>query len=320
MSGSRLQVGTRLRRSLLNDLIQTSIIAVNLEGAIHEFSRLPGVHEPVLDLLFHFRKIGLHAPFLKIGSMAQIPFLFLGPGMFHAKDIMWSNGIQCRNPSVPLVTLAPGSSLRGRLMVQKKYSLGSIQNYSQALLLGRPCSKFLKVESWLSIGFTATPVQRIGFRIESRGRYYLEQPTELLIFEIFTNGGISPRQALRESALLLVYKFSSIANVFLPLPFLGHNHLSFQINNNSLSMRPTKRLLSIQGTFFEIRDPLNLDLGNLDLNKDRYKDFRIQGFQTLGDLLARFASEPPSFSPLLKKQRHKALFRLGFFLLRLSIL
>lgn len=41
--GSRLQIGTRLRRSILNDLNQTSITAVEMDGAIHEFSRLPGV-------------------------------------------------------------------------------------------------------------------------------------------------------------------------------------------------------------------------------------------------------------------------------------
>jgi DNA-directed RNA polymerase subunit alpha len=46
--GSGLQIGTRLRRSLLNDLSQTSIIAVELEGVVHEFSRQPGIQEPVL--------------------------------------------------------------------------------------------------------------------------------------------------------------------------------------------------------------------------------------------------------------------------------
>lgn len=61
--GSRLQIGTRLRRSLLNDLSKTFITAVKLEGAKHEFSRLARTHESVLDLLFQFRKLALHAPF-----------------------------------------------------------------------------------------------------------------------------------------------------------------------------------------------------------------------------------------------------------------
>merc|ERR1712227_1086383 len=63
--GSRLQVGTRLRRSLLNGLAQTSIIAVKLDGAQHEFSRLSGIHESTLDVLFQFRKIAITAPFMQ---------------------------------------------------------------------------------------------------------------------------------------------------------------------------------------------------------------------------------------------------------------
>jgi DNA-directed RNA polymerase alpha subunit len=83
--GSRLQIGTRLRRTLLNDISQTSVIAVKLDRVQHEFSRLPGVHESILDLLFQFRKIALNEPFLKIGDTIVIPFFFLWPGNFLCK-------------------------------------------------------------------------------------------------------------------------------------------------------------------------------------------------------------------------------------------
>jgi hypothetical protein len=75
--GSRLQIGTRLRRSLLNDINQTSIIAIKLDGVKHEFSRIPGIHESILDLLFQIRKLAINAPYLKIGETVVIPFFFL---------------------------------------------------------------------------------------------------------------------------------------------------------------------------------------------------------------------------------------------------
>ena len=74
---SRLQVGTRLRRSLLNDFVQTFVVAVELDGAVHEFSRVPGVKESVLDLLFQFRKITFYAPFINFQEIVVVPFLFL---------------------------------------------------------------------------------------------------------------------------------------------------------------------------------------------------------------------------------------------------
>jgi hypothetical protein len=80
--GTSLQIGNRLRRSLLNDLAATSPVAVELEGVVHEFTRLPGVQESVLDLLFQFRKLTLSAPFLKLGEIMMVPFLFLGQVIF----------------------------------------------------------------------------------------------------------------------------------------------------------------------------------------------------------------------------------------------
>jgi DNA-directed RNA polymerase subunit alpha len=74
--GSRIQVGNRLRRSLLNDLATTCPVAIELEGVVHEFTRLPGIQESTLDLLFQFRKIILSAPFLKLGERVIVPFLF----------------------------------------------------------------------------------------------------------------------------------------------------------------------------------------------------------------------------------------------------
>ena len=220
--GSGLQVGTRIRRSLLNDLSQVSIIAVKLDGAVHEFSRLSGVYETVLDLLFQFRKRILHAPDLKVSDPTIIPFFFTGPGEFYTKDIPWTNRVQCNNPHLLIATLTPGSFLRGHLLIQK-----NTPNDRNILRLGEPwVSSFRCFNNrtdqfssypWLSLGFPSKPVERVRFRIEPMGP--LHQQYEVVIFEILTNGSLSPRQALREAALLLVQKFSAITNIILSLPF-----------------------------------------------------------------------------------------------------
>jgi small subunit ribosomal protein S9 len=65
--------------------------------------------------------------------------------------------------------------------------------------------------------------------------------------------------------------------------------------------------------FSRFCEPLGLDLRNLDLTKERYRELRGLGFQTIGQILERLAFETNIFSPLLKKQRQIALFRFGLF-------
>ena len=131
LPNSGLQIRTRLRRSLLNDFIQTFVIAVELDGVIHEFSRLPGVHEPVLDLLLHFRKVALYAPSLKFRERIIVPFRFFGPGTFYAKDILWPYGVQCRKLKDLLVTLSSGAAVQGRILVQRDYVSSSVKKVGQ---------------------------------------------------------------------------------------------------------------------------------------------------------------------------------------------
>nr|BBI28659.1 fusion protein of alpha subunit of RNA polymerase and ribosomal protein S9 [Dinophyceae sp. MRD-151] len=339
-SGSRLQVGARLRRSLLSDLDQISIVAIKLEGAIHEFSRLPGVRESILDILFQFRKLVLQAPFLKLGKTVIVSFLFSGSGLFFAKDIFFPEGIRCRNPEVLLVSLSPGAILRGHLLICKNQALDSSAKIDQTIHFGEPWSreffrgtipivkKFqrLPISPWLSLGFQAKTIERVGFRIEPIGP--LNKKREILIFEILTNGRVSPRQALREASILLVSKFLNVVQRTIPN---SQNTRLLSIEKKSTRKRffsfldnyfiGQKQILSTEKDFYNLCkigfsrfcEPLGIDLRNLDLAKERYRELRNLGFKTLGQLLERLAFEDNIFSPLLKKQRQLALFQLGLF-------
>jgi DNA-directed RNA polymerase alpha subunit len=324
---SRLQVGTRLRRSLLNDLVQTFVVAVELDGAVHEFSRLPGVKESVLDLLFQFRKITFYAPSLKFQEIVVVPFLFFGPGTFYAKDIPWPYEIHCRKPKDSLGTLSSGSVLSGRILLQKNCVLNSAKKVGQPIQLSTFSSsecfnkKSWENYPWLSTGFSTSSVERVGFRIEYIRSSIPED--EVLIFEVLTNGSISPRFALYEAALALTCKFSAIANVALPLKHcININQKSFRKKFSSFSKKTGlqhkkhigKTLYSVFNSgFLDFQESFSLDLGNLLLSKERYFEFRTLGFQTLGQLLERLSSDFYLFPYTLERQRWQAFFRLGIF-------
>ena len=327
--GSRLQIGTRLRRTLLNDLNQTSITAIKLDGIKHEFSRISGTHESTLDLLFQFRKVALNAPYMKIGENIVVPFFFYGPGIFYAKDISWPNKIKCRNPMTYLMSLSPGAIVRGRLLVKKNLRLK--QNSKDLVSLGKT-SPFenaiskkndnkIPIFPWLRLGYPIRLVKRVGFRIESLEP--INRQNEVLIIEVFTNGSISPREALNEASLLLTYKFSLITHLIIPTlnknqyligKKISRNYSSKTFQNKVKKLIKTKKNINFfTNGYSYFQKPFNLDLGNLDLSKERYHELQNFGLKTLGQLLERLAFESYYFSSNLKKQRQESLFNLGFF-------
>jgi hypothetical protein len=312
----------------------TSVTAVEIEGVVHEFSRLPGVREPILSLLFRFRKINFNAPFLALKEISVVPFFFYGPGVFSAKNILLPPGIEYQNPDLSIGTLSCSAFVRGRLLVQKHYAWSSFPGIGEPLCVTRSWFSGVGYFSypWMSLGTPIGPIERVGFRIDLIGP--LRRKNEILIFEIVTTGGMSPRKALKEAALLLVQKFSVIGHAVLPLPcgnsfsrtrrarrvgfyssfpcFSDNYH---QAANSKLSLEAS-RLSSYDlcdSEFSLLFDPLGLDLGNLDLSKKRFSDLRNLGFRTLGQLLERLSLEPSSFSPSLKRQIQLAFFNLGFF-------
>lgn len=328
--GSRLQIGTRIRRSLLNDLIQTSVIAVKLDGAKHEFSRLSGSHESVLDLLFQFRKITINAPFIKIGDTIIVPFIFYGPGIFYVNDIPWPSKLNIGNPMIYLVSLAPGSILRGRILVKK--NLNSNLNSKNLFRFGKTLpfnnnnskKRISTTFPWIRLGYPSRLIKRVGFRIESIEP--VSRKNEILILEILTNGGLSPRIALREASLRLTHKFSLISSLI--LPFLQKTRYHSKTNKYLLinysdkkfneKFKKVLRLKSFNtksffNSYSSIPKPFILDLGNLDLSKERYIELQNFGLKTIDQLLERLSFDSYCFSPILKKQRQESLFYIGFF-------
>jgi DNA-directed RNA polymerase alpha subunit len=183
-----------------------------------------------LDLLSQFKKIVLLAPYVHIREIVVVPFSFSGPGLFSPKNITWPDHIYCINQDLPLFNVAAGATVRGHLAIQKHNVMISILKTGKPFVSNRVwippstsiSSQLFKESPWLSTGFPNRPVERVGFKVESRGPF--DKRLEFLIFEILTNGSISPRQALRESAISLVQKFLAITNVTVAPPISKFDH------------------------------------------------------------------------------------------------
>jgi DNA-directed RNA polymerase alpha subunit len=317
INGSRIQFGTILRRSLLNDLRQTSVVAIEVEGASNEFSRVPGLYDHILDLLCRFRKLALTSTFIDLNEVIIIPFLFFGPGTFYAKDIFWPIGIQCRNPGILLTTISPGNTMRGHILIKKNNILGLNQKSGRPLsftkvwkIKNKLSSKFTRYP-WISTGFPNRLVERVGFRIESIKA--LNDRKERVVIEIVTNGSVSPRNALKESIVSLTKRLLRIdARMPCKTTKLKKQKVKNSFRHRQLKNKSISYYGYFDAKFIHFREPLRLNLGILNLGRERYCELQSIGFITIGQIMERLKKEPYILSPLVKKQTQQSFFQRGF--------
>jgi DNA-directed RNA polymerase subunit alpha len=182
-------IGNALRRVLLSSVEGAAVTAVRVEGVLHEFSSLTGVVEDMTDIVLNLKQI----PF-KIHSRGS-KTLFLekkGPGVVTAADIQEEADVEILDPNAYIATLSKEGALK--MEIRLKVGRGFVaadRNADPDLPLG-----YIPVDSIHS------PVRRVNYHVEG-ARVGQVTDYDRLILEVWTNGAVSPQEALSMSAALL---------------------------------------------------------------------------------------------------------------------
>ena len=182
-------MGNTLRRALLSSIPSAAITAVKIEGADHEFSAVPGVVEDVTDIILNLKRIPLK-------THSQEPtFLTLeakGPGEVTAGQFAGSSQVEIIDPDVHVATLSAGGKLKMTVRVAAgRGYVPAEENQTEDLDVG-----FIPVDSAYS------PVRKANFRVEM-ARLGRMTNYERLVLEVWTNGTITPEEALSQAAQLV---------------------------------------------------------------------------------------------------------------------
>ena len=182
-------MGNTLRRALLSSIPSAAITAVKIEGADHEFSAVPGVVEDVTDIILNLKRIPLK-------THSQEPtFLTLeakGPGEVTAGQFAGSSQVEVIDPDVHVATLSAGGKLKMSVRVAAgRGYVPAEENQTEDLDVG-----FIPVDSAYS------PVRKANFRVEM-ARLGRMTNYERLVLEVWTNGTITPEEALSQAAQLV---------------------------------------------------------------------------------------------------------------------
>ncbi len=182
-------VGNALRRALLSSIPGAAVTALMIENADHEFSVVPGVVEDVTDIILNLKKI----PFKLHSDEAEVLTLDAeGAGEVTARQFQTSHRVEILDPDVHVATLSSDGRLR--LQVRIENNRGYVQaddNQTEDLGVG-----FIPVDS------AHSPVLRANLRVEAARKGRMTN-YERLLLEVWTNGTVSPEDAVSHAARMV---------------------------------------------------------------------------------------------------------------------
>jgi len=187
--GFATTVGNALRRSLLSSIEGAAMTAIEIEGVQHEFSSIPGVKEDVTDIVLNLKQVPvrLHTEEAKILSLDV-----QGPRDVKAGDLIGDPQVEICEPQAHIATVNEEGRLRMQAIVRRGRGYQTAEkNQDESLSVG-----------WVPIDSLHSPVKRVNYKVET-ARVGQMTDYEKLTLEIWTNGTITPEQALSQAAMLL---------------------------------------------------------------------------------------------------------------------
>ena len=247
--GQGITIGNQLRRVLLNDLGGVAISAVRIAGISHEFSTIPGVREDILEILLNLKGIVLK-------SKTQTPQVgrlkIQGPAVVTADLIQLPANVEIVNPNHYIMTISTANILE--IEFQFEYGTGyklASQTFSE------------ENENYLQLDAIFMPVQKVDFKIEN---VYDNSSniTERVLLDIWTNGSISPNEAIHLAAQFTIDLFTLL--------------LENRTSNDTNKLESETHSISIEPY-------TNIAIEELQLSVRAYNCLKKAQINTIGDLL-----------------------------------
>jgi DNA-directed RNA polymerase subunit alpha len=197
--GYGVTMGNSLRRVLLSSLDGTAVTSIRISDTLHEFTDIPGVREDVLQVMLQVKQLRI---IMHEGDISYMHLDVSGEGVVTAADIQVTSEIEIVNPELYLFTVDdPKTQLTMDLTVERGRGYLPSNERGNNLPIGE-----------LPVDAIFSPVQRVNFDV---GRARVGQSTnyDRLTLEIWTDGTISPEEALGSTGKILIEQFRLIAGV-----------------------------------------------------------------------------------------------------------
>ena len=188
--GYGVTIGNSLRRMLLSSIEGAAIVAVKFEGIFHEFSSIPGVVEDVTEIILNLKQVNLQLsgdePYKRIYIKAS------ARGVVCAKDITADPDIEVLNPDLPILTIDSEGEVEIEMIVRRGRGYVPADKHN----IENESVQMIPVDSSFS------PIEKITFHVENT-RVGQSTDYDSLVMELWTNGGITPEDAVAHAAKIV---------------------------------------------------------------------------------------------------------------------
>ena len=248
--GQGITIGNQLRRVLLGDLGGMAISAVRIAGITHEFSTIPGVREDVLEILLNLKGIVFKS---KTKEVQFGRLKIQGPSVITADLIQLPSDLEVVNPNHYIATLSTSNILE----IEFRFEYGTGYKLAMQTFLD-------EADNYLQLDTIFMPVQKVDFKIEN---IYdtANNISERLFIDIWTNGSISPNEALESASKIIIDLFT----LFIKTENVNTNNHQLEPKNESISIEPYT----------------NIAIEELQLSVRAYNCLKKAQINTVGDLL-----------------------------------
>jgi DNA-directed RNA polymerase subunit alpha len=194
--GYGLTMGNSMRRVLLTSLTGMAITSVKIAGVKHQFSTLMGMKEDTVEFILNLKKVRFSGNSDKpVKATIEVSKV----GEFSAADIKVGGGIKVANPELVLGTINKGVKLSAEMTIESGVGFSPAED--------RPTDTI----GLIPMDASFSPVKRVSYKIEETRVGRLTN-YDKLILEIWTDGTVDAKDALGDSAKILMGYFAQVVN------------------------------------------------------------------------------------------------------------
>ena len=265
--GYGVTLGNSLRRILLSSIEGSAVTSIRIDGVDHEFSTIPGMLETVSDVILNIKELVVRS---HSKAPKSIYIKSQKKGEIKAKDIICDETIEVLNPTHHICTLTQDVELNVELEVSRG------RGYVPAELNkkeGAPVGT-------IAVDSIFTPIQKVNFFSENT-RVGQRTDYDRLILEIWTNGGINPKEALLYAANIL------------------QRHLDVFVSYGQLPEEEEEEEISVEEQ--ALYEKLRLPISELELSVRSSNCLKEANIKSLSELVRKTEEELLDFRNFGKK-------------------
>ena len=263
-------IGTALRRVMLSSLPGSAITSVKITGVMHEFQKIDGVVEDVTGIILNLKSVVILNHSTNRDEVKKITLKSSTEGEVKAGDIDCDSDLEIINPDLVICNLVAGGSIEMEMTVGN--GRGYVDSKENQKLLGEQVGV-------IAIDSIYSPIERVAFDPQPT-RVGQNENFDKLIMDVYTNGAMTPEEAMALSAKILIEHLNIVSDL---------NNIS-----NISGMMAEKKVDTITRT-------LETPIEEIEFSVRAYNCLKRAGINTVQDLINKKEVEVTKIRNLGKK-------------------